>query len=288
MGLLDGKIAIITGAGGGIGRAHALLFAKEGAKVVVNDLGGSRDGTGSSDSLASKVVAEIKAAGGHAAANFDNVATPEGAARIVKTAVDEYGRADILVNNAGILRDKSFLKMDQAMWDSVVAVHLTGTFHCSQAFAKQVVLQNAASGGGGGSGRIVNTTSVSGMLGNFGQANYAAAKAGIYGLTRTCSIELQKHRITVNALAPIAKTRMTEDLPMFQGVDTMTAEHISPAALFLASELCADRTGHVLAVAGARLYAFKVIETAGKFKEGDGGIWSPHEIADNWDAIMKA
>ena len=288
MGLLDGKIAIITGAGGGIGRAHALLFAKEGAKVVVNDLGGSRDGTGSSDSLASKVVEEIQAAGGQAAPSFDNVATPDGAARVVKAAVDAFGRADILVNNAGILRDKSFLKMDQAMWDAVIAVHLTGTFYCSQAFAKQVVLRSAAAGAGGGSGRIVNTTSVSGMLGNFGQANYAAAKAGIYGLTRTCSIELQKHRITVNALAPIAKTRMTEDLPMFQGVETMTAEHISPAALFLASELCGDRTGHVLAVAGARLYAFKVIETAGKFKEGDGGIWSPHEIADNWDAIMKS
>ena len=137
----------------------------------------------------------------------------------------------MLVNNAGILRDKSFLKMDEAMWDVVIAVHLKGTFLCRRRSRKQIVAQ-------GGGGRIVNTTSVSGMLGNFGQANYAAAKAGIYGLTRTMSIELQKHRITVNALAPIAKTRMTEDLPMFQGVDTMTAEHISPAALFLASDLC--------------------------------------------------
>jgi NAD(P)-dependent dehydrogenase (short-subunit alcohol dehydrogenase family) len=134
----------------------------------------------------------------------------------------------------------------------------------------------------------VNTTSVSGMLGNFGQANYAAAKAGIYGLTRTLSIELQKHRVTVNALAPIAKTRMTEDLPMMQGVDTMGPEHVAPAALFLASDLCADRTGHVLAVAGARLYAFKVVETAGKFNDGDDGVWSPQEIADNWGAITKA
>ena len=154
------------------------------------------------------------------------------------------------------------------------------SFLCSQVFAKQVVTQ-------GGGGRIVNTTSVSGMLGNFGQANYSAAKAGIYGLTRTTSIELQKHRITVNAIAPIAKTRMTEDLPMFQGVDTLTAEHIAPAALFLGSDLCGDRTGHVLAVAGARMYAFKVVETAGRFKETDNGVWTAQEIADSWDAIVK-
>ena len=125
------------------------------------------------------------------------------------------------------------------------------------------------------------------MLGNFGQANYSAAKAGIYGLTRTMSIELQKHRITCNAIAPIAKTRMTEDLPMFQGVDTLTAEHIAPAALFLGSGLCGDRTGHVLAIAGARVYAFKVVETAGRFKETDHGVWTAQEIADSWDAIVK-
>jgi NAD(P)-dependent dehydrogenase (short-subunit alcohol dehydrogenase family) len=146
---------------------------------------------------------------------------------------------------------------------------------------KQVVSQKEPA-------RVVNTTSVSGMLGNFGQANYAAAKAGIYGLTRTMSIELQKHRITVNAIAPIAKTRMTEDLPMFQGVDTLTPDHIAPAALFLASDLCGDRTGHVLAVAGARLYAFKVVETAGRFKDEERGVWTAKEIADNWDAIVKA
>jgi NAD(P)-dependent dehydrogenase (short-subunit alcohol dehydrogenase family) len=281
MGLLDGKVAIVTGAGNGIGRAHALLLAKEGAKVVVNDLGGARDGVGTSEAAASKVCDEIKAAAGQAVPSFDTVSTSAGAAAIVKKAVDAFGRADILVNNAGILRDKSFLKMDDAMFDEVVAVHLRGSYLCSQFFAKQVVAQ-------GGGGRIVNTTSVSGMLGNFGQANYAAAKAGVYGLTRTCSIELQKHRITVNAIAPIAKTRMTEDLPMFQGVDTLTPDHIAPAVLFLASDLCGDRTGHVLAVAGARLYAFKVIETAGKFKETEGGVWNAQEIADNWDAIMKS
>jgi NAD(P)-dependent dehydrogenase (short-subunit alcohol dehydrogenase family) len=280
-GLLDGKVAIITGAGNGIGRAHALLFAKEGASVVVNDLGGARDGTGSDASPADAVVKEIVAAGGKAVANHDSVATAEGASAIVKSGVDAFGKVDILVNNAGILRDKTFLKMDEAMWDAVIAVHLKGTFLCSQAFVKQAIAQ-------GHGARIVNTTSVSGMMGNFGQANYAAAKAGIYGLTRTMSIELQKHKITVNALAPIAKTRLTEDLPMFQGVETMTAEHISPAALFLGSDLCGDRTGHVLAVAGARLYAFKVIETPGKFKDDAQGVWTPQEIAENWDAIVKA
>jgi NAD(P)-dependent dehydrogenase (short-subunit alcohol dehydrogenase family) len=280
MGLLDGKVAIVTGAGNGIGRAHALLFAREGAKVVVNDVGGARDGVGNDDAPAKRVADEIKSAGGKATPSFDSVTTAAGAGAIVKTAVDAYGRVDVLVNNAGILRDKTFLKMDEEMWDAVQAVHVKGAFLVSQAAAKQMVAQ-------GHGGRIVNTTSVSGMLGNFGQSNYAAAKAAVYGLTRTMSIELQKHRITVNALAPIAKTRMTEDLPMFQGVDTMTPEHISPAALFLASDLAGDRTGYVLAVAGARMYAFKVVETAGKFKDADGGVWTPQEIAENWDAIVK-
>ena len=281
MGLLDEKVVIVTGAGNGIGRAHALLFASEGAAVVVNDVGGARDGSGAGEaSPADAVVKEIEAAGGRAVASHDSVATAEGAQAIVALGIETFGKIDVLVNNAGILRDKTFMKLDEAMWDSVIAVHLKGTFLVSQAFAKHAVNR-------GGGGRIVNTTSVSGMLGNFGQANYAAAKAGIYGLTRTMAIELQKHRITVNALAPIAKTRMTEDLPTFQGVETMTPEHISPAALFLASDLCGDRTGHVLAVAGARMYAFKVVESAGKFKDGPDTVWTPQEIAENWAAIMK-
>lgn len=280
MGLVDGKVVVVTGAGGGIGRAEALLFAREGAKVVVNDVGGARDGTGSGDAAATKVVEEIRAAGGTAAPSFDDIASPEGARRLIQTAIDAFGRIDVIVNNAGILRDKSLLKMDEAMWDAVVAVHLKGTFLCTQAAAKQMVSQ-------GGGGRIVNTTSVSGMMGNFGQANYSAAKAGIYGLTRTAAIELQKHRITVNAIAPIAKTRMTEDLPMFQsGMDSLTPDHIAPAALFLGSDLCADRTGHVLAVAGQQMYAFKVVQTAGKFKDGTAP-WTPQEIAEHWESIIK-
>ncbi len=280
MGLLDGKVALITGAGGGIGREHALLFAREGAKVVVNDLGGPRDGSESDASAAEKVARAITGAGGAAVANHDSVASAQGAAGIVKAAMDAFGRVDVLVNNAGILRDKTFLKLEEAHWDAVIDVHLKGTFLVSQAVARQLVAQ-------GEGGRIVNTTSVSGMLGNFGQANYAAAKAGIYGLTRTMGIELQKHRITVNALAPIAKTRMTEDLPMFQGTETLGPEHIAPAALFLASPLCGERTGYVLAAAGARMYAFKVVETAGKFKDEAAGVWTAQEIADHWDSIVK-
>jgi NAD(P)-dependent dehydrogenase (short-subunit alcohol dehydrogenase family) len=279
MGQLDGKVAIITGAGGGIGRAEALLFASEGARVVVNDVGGARDGSGEDRSRAETVVEEVRAAGGQAVANHDSVTSREGAERIVAAAVEAFGRLDILVNNAGILRDKTLLKTTEEMWRAVLAVHLDGTFFCTQAAARRLVEQ-------GEGGRIVNTTSVSGMLGNFGQSNYAAAKAGIYGLTRTAAIELQKHRITVNALAPIAKTRMTEDLPMFQGVDTLTPEHIAPAALFLASDLCDDKTGHVLAVSGNRLYGFRVVETRGKMKDGNVP-WTAAEIGEHWGAIMK-
>lgn len=280
MGLLSGKVAVVTGAGGGIGRAEALLFAREGASVVVNDVGGARDGSGAGDAAASQVVEEIRALGGNAVANFASVALAEGAASLVKSALDAFGRLDVLVNNAGILRDKTLLKMDEGAFDSVIAVHLKGTFLCTQAAAKQMIAQ-------GGGGRIVNTTSVSGMLGNFGQANYAAAKAGIYGFTRTAAIELQKHKITVNAIAPIARTRMTEDLPMFQsGRETLTPDHVAPAALFLASDLCADRTGHVLAVAGAQMYAYKVVQSAGKFKD-EGAAWTADEIAEHWDAIVK-
>ena len=280
MALFEGKVVVVTGAGGGIGRAQALAFAREGASVVVNDVGVGRDGQGGDVQRAMEVATEIQKAGGKAAASFDSVATRQGAEGIIQNAVRAFGRLDVLVNNAGILRDKSFLKMDDEMWDEVIRVHLTGTFLCSQAAVRQFIAQ-------GEGGRIVNTTSVSGMMGNFGQANYAAAKAGIYGLTRTMSIELQKHRITVNAVAPIAKTRMTEDLPMFQNVETMTPEHVAPAALYLGSDLAGDRTGHVLAVAGARMCAFKVTETAGRFKETDDGVWSPSEIAENWDSIVK-
>lgn len=278
MGLLDGKTAVITGAGNGIGEATALLFAREGANVVVNDVGGARDGSGSDASAADRVVEAIRAAGGSAAPSYDSVATEAGAEAIIQTALERFGQLDVLVNNAGILRDKTLLKMDLDMWNAVIDVHLEGTFLCTRAAARHMKSTG---------GRIVNTTSVSGMLGNFGQTNYSAAKAGIYGLTRTASIELQRYRITVNAVAPVAKTRMTEDLPMFEKLDTLTPEHVAPAHLFLASELCGDHTGSVLAVAGGKMSIYKVVESPGKFKEADGGVWTAQEIAENWDAISK-
>ncbi|HET7544670.1 MAG TPA: SDR family NAD(P)-dependent oxidoreductase [Polyangiaceae bacterium] len=280
MGLLDGKVTVITGAGNGIGRASALLFAREGAQVLVNDLGSARDGSGAATSAADAVVAEIRAAGGQAEANHDSVSSKEGAEAIIGQALSAFGRVDVLLNNAGILRDKTLLKMSREEWQAVLDVHLSGSFFCTQAAALRMKEQ--------GSGSIINTTSVSGMLGNFGQANYAAAKAGIYGLTRTASIELQRYGVRVNAVAPIAKTRLTEDLPMFETIeDSLSPEHVAPAHLFLASSLAHDVTGVVLAVAGARVSVFKVVESPGKYKESEGGVWSAQEIADHFESISK-
>jgi NAD(P)-dependent dehydrogenase (short-subunit alcohol dehydrogenase family) len=280
MGLLDGKVAAITGAGGGIGRAHALLFAQEGAKVVVNDLGGTRDGSGQGKTMAEQVVAEIAAQGGEAVASFDDVSARAGAENIVHAAIARFGKLDILVNNAGILRDKTLLKMTDDMFDIVVKVHLRGTYLCTQAAAAHMRERDAG-------GRIINTSSVSGLLGNFGQANYSAAKAGIYGFTRTAALELKKHKITVNALAPVALTRLTEDLPMMKAMpgagDLLSAEHIAPAALFLASDLAADITGQVLAVEGPRMYLFKMIQTPPV--TAPQGKWTARGIRERWAEI---
>src|SRR5215831_19003680 len=189
MGLFDGKVVIITGAGAGIGRSHALAFAKEGAKVVVNDVGSDRAGGGKGSEAADRVVLEIKTAGGEAVPNYESVARREGAESILWTALSKFGRVDVLVNNAGVLRDRAFLNMSDADWDLVQSVHLKGTYYCSQVVGRIMKVQ-------GKGGRIINTTSMSGLLGNFGQANYSAAKAGIYGLTRTMAIELAKANVT--------------------------------------------------------------------------------------------
>jgi NAD(P)-dependent dehydrogenase (short-subunit alcohol dehydrogenase family) len=283
MGHLDGKVAAITGAGGGIGRAEALLMAAEGASVVVNDRGGARDGSGSDSSLAEKVVAEIRAAGGAAVASVADVGDPDGAQSIVDQAIESFGKLDIMLNNAGILRDKSLLKMDLEMWDEVIRVHLRGTFLCTRAAALH--LRDRGEGG-----RIINTTSVSGLLGNFGQSNYAAAKAGIYGLTRTAALELKKHRITVNALAPIALTRMTEDLPMMQAMaeaDRLLApELVAPVALFLASDEARDITGEIVGIEGRRLYLYRMHQTRAAVPAGEA--WSVEEIRQRWAEIGEA
>jgi NAD(P)-dependent dehydrogenase (short-subunit alcohol dehydrogenase family) len=280
MGLLEGKVAIITGAGGGIGREHALLFAREGAKVVVNDLGSDRHGGGKGAEMADKVVAEIKAAGGDAVANYDSVATREGADGLVWSALNKFGKLDIAVNNAGILRDKTLLNMSEQEFDLVLEVHLRGTFLVMQAAARVFKVQ-------GKGGRIVNTTSLSGLYGNFGQANYASAKGGIYSLTRTASMEFQRMGVTVNAIAPAALTRMTTDLAMFKGVsnEQMGPQHIAPVAAFLASDLAADITGAIVGVHGPKIFLYKMIETAGVTREG--GPWSPAEIKERWAEIGR-
>lgn len=279
MGLVEAKVVIVTGAGRGIGRAEALAFAREGAKVVVNDTGVERDGSGGSAEPAASVVREIEALGGEAIASTHSVATEEGAAALVELAVERFGRLDVLVNNAGILHDQSLLKTEVAYFRELVDVHLVGSLLTTQRAAKQMIAQ-------GEGGRIINTTSVSGMIGNQGQVGYAAAMAGVYGLTRTAAIELQRHRILVNAIAPIAKTRLTEDLPMFESLGSLTPEHVAPAALFLGSSLAGQRTGYVLAVSGAQMYAFKVVQSPGRFKDA-GEPWTASEIAEHWDAIVK-
>jgi NAD(P)-dependent dehydrogenase (short-subunit alcohol dehydrogenase family) len=249
----DGRVAIITGAGGGLGRSHALELARRGAHVLVNDLGGAVDGSGSSQTAADRVVDEITALGGMAAANHDSVATAEGGQAIVQAAIDAFGRVDIVVNNAGILRDKAFHNMDDAMIQSVIDVHLKGAFYVSQPAYRLMREQ--------GYGRIVNTSSASGVFGNFGQANYSAAKAGLAGLTRVLALEGAGHGIKVNAIAPIAATRMTADI-LGDLAAKVSPASVSPMVAYLAHEECAV-SGHVYSVAGGRIARIFVAETQG-------------------------
>lgn len=224
----DGRVAIVTGAGAGIGREYALELAKRGAKVVVNDLGGARDGSGASSAAADGVVEEIRKAGGEAVANYDNVATKAGGEGIVKTAVDTFGKVDILINNAGILRDKSFLKMEEAEWDAVIAVHLKGAFCVTQPAARVMKENNY--------GRIIFTSSTSGLYGNFGQTNYGAAKLGLVGIMNTLKQEIGKYNVTINAIAPTAWSRMTEDIMPETIGKKMKPKFNVPLVLYLCSE----------------------------------------------------
>jgi NAD(P)-dependent dehydrogenase (short-subunit alcohol dehydrogenase family) len=249
----DGRVAIITGAGGGLGRSHAIELARRGARILVNDLGGALDGSGSSASAAQRVVDEIIALGGVAAANHDSVSTSRGGEAIVQAALDAFGRVDVLINNAGILRDRAFHKMEADLIDQVIDVHLKGAFYVSRpAFA---LMREQ------GYGRIVNTSSASGLFGNFGQANYGAAKAGLAGLTRVLAIEGVEHGIKVNAIAPIALTRMTEGI-LGELASKVSAESVSPLVAFLANEECSVN-GNIYSVAGGRIARIFVAETSG-------------------------
>jgi len=283
MGLLDGKVAIITGAGNGLGAAYAKLFAKEGAKVLVNDLGGARDGSGGSIGAAQAVVDEITAEGGIAVANGDDVSTMAGGQAIFDQAINEWGRVDILINNAGILRDETFHKGSEANWDAVIKVHLKGTY-CVTKPVWQWMRDN-------GGGVVVNTTSTSGLIGNFGQTNYGAAKAGIAGLTRTLAIEGRKYGIRVWGMSPGALTRMTSDLPRYRemtekGEDfpvTGQPDTIAQAMLYMCSDLSGDQTGKFMHVARQGVAELKVMRSKG---------WEPthaytaQEIADHYDDVF--
>ena len=273
-----GRVAIVTGAGGGLGRNHAIELAKRGAKVVVNDLGGSRTGVGSSASAADHVVEEIRTLGGETVPNYDNVATPEGGENIVRTAIDAFGKVDILINNAGILLDSTFGKMDEKKWDAVVAVHLKGTFCVTKPAFMQMMRQ--------GYGRIVMTTSGSGLFGNFGQTNYASAKMGVVGFANVLKLEGAKYNIKTNVIAPIAGTRLTEDVVPPELFRRMKVDFVTPAVLYMCSEECQD--SGVIINAGLGYFSRSAIMTGEGVILSDGDkIPTPEEVMENWDKITS-
>jgi NAD(P)-dependent dehydrogenase (short-subunit alcohol dehydrogenase family) len=271
---VEGRSVVVTGAGGGLGRQHALLLAERGARVVVNDLGGARDGSGAGSEMADKVVKEILDKGGEAVANYDNVATPEGGLAIVQTALDAFGRIDVVVNNAGILRDVSFGKMTDEQWDAVLKVHLYGTMHVTRAAWPHFRQQSY--------GRVIVTTSTSGLYGNFGQANYGAAKLAMVGLINTLAIEGRKYSITANAVAPIATTRMTEDLFPQEIQQQFDPAFVSPAVVYLASVECTE-TGEIILAGGGQYSRVHYMQAPGvRFDE----VPSVDDLAAKWPQVL--
>jgi NAD(P)-dependent dehydrogenase (short-subunit alcohol dehydrogenase family) len=279
MGICDGRVVAITGAGNGIGREHALLFGKEGAKVVVNDVGGARDGTGSDRGAAQAVVDAITEAGGTAVANTSNIATHAGAKELIDQALETYGELHAVVNNAGILRDRMLVNMTEDEWDAVIAVHLKGTYGVMHHAAAYWRDQSKA--GNPVDARIINTSSASGVFGNIGQSNYGAAKAGIAAMTIITAMELARYGVTVNAISPTALTRMTEDLDRFKKEDAaveLPPAAVSPLVVWLASSASAGTTGRVFGVRGGRITVFEGWVN-GPFAETEG-IWDPGELTE--------
>ncbi|MCS7213250.1 MAG: SDR family oxidoreductase [Candidatus Calescibacterium sp.] len=293
--LLEGKVAVVTGAGRGIGREEALLLAKYGAKVVVNDPGVSYTGEGQESRVADEVVAEIKKMGGEAVPNYDFVDSFEGAKRIIYTAIEKFGKIDILVNNAGILRDKMIFNMLEEDWDKIMAVHLKGTFNCSHHAC--VWWRQQAKEGKPVSGRIINTTSDAGLLGNIGQSNYGSAKAAIAAFTIILAEEMAKYNVTVNAIAPIARTRLTTDATpqlaaIFQMVenapfDALNPKSIAPLVVYLASDKSAGVTGQVFRIAGNIIWLMGGWRSVAMKKKSKKEYWMPEELDDVVRDMLK-
>jgi NAD(P)-dependent dehydrogenase (short-subunit alcohol dehydrogenase family) len=271
----DGRVAVITGAGGGLGKTYALELARRGAHVVVNDLGGAPDGSGKSSSMADVTVNEIKAAGGQAVASYDSVATPAGGEAIIKKAIDSFGRVDVVINNAGILRDKSFAKLEPQDLEIVLDVHLKGAFYVSQPAYRVMKEQNY--------GRFLFTASAAGIFGNFGQTNYGAAKMGLVGLSNVLAVEGAKNGIKSNVIAPIARTRLTENLlgPIASALDPST---VMPLACYLVSEAC-ELSHEVFSVGGGR-FARVFVGLAPGWFAGKGKVVSLEDVRDNLGQIM--
>ena len=283
--ILKDRVAVVTGAARGIGREIALLMAQLGARVVVNDYGGSEAGQGTTQAPANDVVEEIRKAGGQAVASYDSVATMAGGERIVQTAIDAFGRLDIVVNNAGILRDRMIFNMTEEEWDAVIDTHLKGTFAVTRAAAPRMKEQR--------SGRFVNMTSTSGLVGNIGQANYAAAKLGIVGLTKVVALDMARYNVTANCISPFAWTRMIGTIPTetaaqkarIEKIKKMSPAHIAPVAAFLASDAAKDITGQVIGVRGKEIMLFGHMRPMMRVHHAEG--WTVERLAEMFPGTLQ-